>query len=360
MAWGEREAILFRKLGDALQSGETVIRLDETDYQDLQDKYLPELPDALSVNVTLLTASPAHVDRGDFKLLWQGAFGPSGALYLGRFCHGDASLYDWVKRHLAREEDQRPDPIFAKIVHRPQDRLGNVICRPNLRSYEIPYHGRSGVEDNRQIPPGNEWLYVKVYTGPAGANKILQSAVSPIITSALNDGRVDRWFFLRYADPETHLRIRMHGNPGALREEVWPALEKQLKRFLDNGTVWRVTPDTYDREIERYGGDAGIALAEAVFHADSDAAIKMLKLSEQDDGIRNWQLALLSVHSLLDDLGIDLEDRSRQLGAMCSGLKTDLDSAFGSALNLNIHFHMLLLSTSILNARLWRCPTPIG
>ena len=43
--------------------------------------------------------------------------------------------------------------------------------------------------------------------------------------------------------------------------------------LLDAGLLWRVQLDTYEREMERYGGEAGIGLAERVFHADSYAEL---------------------------------------------------------------------------------------
>jgi len=111
-----------------------------------------------------------------------------------------------------------------------------------------------------------------------------------------------------------------------LQKVVWPELQRRLQPFVASEVIWRITLDTYDREIERYGGGAGIELAEAVFQGDSQAALELLALSKQDSDLRIWQLALLSVHRLLDDLGIDLQARIRQLGAMCSGLKAEFQT----------------------------------
>ena len=71
---------------------------------------------------------------------------------LGRFCHADEMLDQYVRRHLRAEEDRQPEAIFAEIVHLPEGRVGNVLARPVLRDYEIPYLGCSGAEPERQIP----------------------------------------------------------------------------------------------------------------------------------------------------------------------------------------------------------------
>src|SRR4029453_16822692 len=56
------------------------------------------------------------------------------------------------RAHLQAEEACRPEQLFAEIVHLPDGRTGNILCRPVLREYEIPYLGRSGAPADRQIP----------------------------------------------------------------------------------------------------------------------------------------------------------------------------------------------------------------
>ncbi len=73
--------------------------------------------------------------------------GPSAANLFGRFTHSDKELCRATRQILAEEEREHADAIYAEIVHLPQARTGNVLLRPLLRSYEIPYVGRSG-------PPG--------------------------------------------------------------------------------------------------------------------------------------------------------------------------------------------------------------
>lgn len=76
----------------------------------------------------------------------------------------------------------------------------------------------------------------------------------------------------------------------------------------------RLQLDTYERELERYGGPVGIELAEAVFEADSEAALAIVELLEGDAGAdARWRLALCGMHRLLLDLGFDLERRTALL-----------------------------------------------
>jgi len=77
--------------------------------------------------------------------------GSSGCNLLGRFTHGDQELFNQTKKAIDIEEHENQDIIFAEIVHLPQARVGNVLLRPLLRNYEIPYVGKSGAPVNQQL-----------------------------------------------------------------------------------------------------------------------------------------------------------------------------------------------------------------
>jgi thiopeptide-type bacteriocin biosynthesis protein len=121
---------------------------------------------------------------------------------------------------------------------------------------------------------------------------------------------VDRWFFVRYGDPDWHLRVRFHGPPARLQDELGPALQAAAAPLVDEGRLWRFQLDTYQREVERYGGALGIELAERLFHVDSEAVLALAaRLSEDTRGDVRWRLALLGMDRLLDDLGFDPDMR---------------------------------------------------
>src|SRR5262249_7768085 len=144
----------------------------------------------------------------------------------------------------------------------------------------------------RSFPPGSEWLYAKLYTGPATLDQVLREVVQPVVESALRSGAAERWFFIRYGDPDWHLRLRFQGRPGRLQGEVLPALQAAAAPLLADGRLWRFQFDTYEREIERYGGPVGIVLAEQLFHADSEAVLALADWFTADSrGDLRWRLA---------------------------------------------------------------------
>lgn len=80
----------------------------------------------------------------------------------------------------------------------------------------------------RCSPPGGEWLYPKVYMGPATADQVLRETVSPVVREALAVGSANRWFFIRCGDPDWHMRLRFHGVPGRLLGELLHAFTRAL------------------------------------------------------------------------------------------------------------------------------------
>jgi thiopeptide-type bacteriocin biosynthesis protein len=178
----------------------------------------------------------------------------------------------------------------------------------------------------RTLPPGSEWLFVKLYTGSATADQVLREVIGPVVRQSIAVGTADRWFFIRYRDPEPHLRVRVHGIPEVLQAVVCPALLAAGARPFDDGRVWRVVVDTYEREVERYGGPDGILLAERLFHADSEAVLEIMELLDSGDaGLdERWRLALYGMDRLLADLEFATETRIAMVTDVRNSLAQEL------------------------------------
>lgn len=520
VAWSNADAVTLQLLARALSEGRTEIALTDDDVKMLQKPERPPLPDAFHVMATLAAVSAEAIERGDYRLLLHFAMGPSGARMLGRFCYADPAIREGVEQHVAAEEALRPGALFAEVVHLPAGRIGNILARPVLRQYEIPFLGRSGAPPERQIPlddllvsvsgdrirlrsrrldreviprlttahntsteslgvyrflaalqqgigmqwdwgplesapflprvvsgrlvlsrarwrvsaaeikpvlaasggdrgqlaqrfreerrmpryvvlrdgdhellldfenglaleavlelvrnrqeflftelypppdqlcaegpegrfchelvipftkrpvaanvplvrpkapvlliprtfpPGSEWLYAKVYTGTATADRVLLEEVAPLVADALASGAATRWFFIRYADPNWHLRIRFQGDPRRLRDAVQPALQAAGARLLDAGLAWKVQFDTYERELERYGGSEAIELVEELFFRDSEAALALIGACTGDAGagLRAPFIAA-GIDALLSDFGHDVAGKLRLVEA---------------------------------------------
>jgi thiopeptide-type bacteriocin biosynthesis protein len=532
------QTALLRALVDHARRGGEELRLDDLDWT----KTAPTtstLPDSFVVSATLAAESMAAVAAGHFEVRLREAVGPSGARLFGRFCHTDPVLEAHVRRYVSREETHDAGAVYAEIVHLPEGRIGNVLCRPILREYELVYLGRPSVPRERQVlasellvsveqgeivlrstrlgrriiprlsnahgfvnqrlssvyrflcylqhqhgvavpgfgwgpldtleqlprlrfgrvilatarwrlssaemarittgtsherfiamqhlrhtrvlprwilfeesdralpidldnplsvdafvqvlkrveqavvreiypspdrlcvtgpegrfvhelhvpfikrlpeadiaarapsagakdvvrrevrarPPGSEWLYVKLYGGPAALDEAL-GAVAAFVGGAATSGALARWFFIRYGDPEPHLRIRFNGHPDRLRHDLTAIVAHAFNPLLASGRLWRIQFDTYERELERYGGLEGTRLAEEMFCADSQAVLEVLRDLDVDSSTeRRWWACLLGIDAMATDFQPDLGDRRTLMASLRDGTRRALGTA---------------------------------
>lgn len=163
----------------------------------------------------------------------------------------------------------------------------------------------------RRFVPGSSCLYVKLFGGAAQLDGVLRDVIAPVVREATTSGAISRWFFLRYADPHWHLRVRLFGAPARLLGEVLPAFERATAPLLADHRLWRLQIDTYEREVERYGGEQAIELVERIFCADAEAVLGLVAEDAEVGGpsTARAQLTLLGLDRTLDDLGCSLEDK---------------------------------------------------
>jgi thiopeptide-type bacteriocin biosynthesis protein len=163
----------------------------------------------------------------------------------------------------------------------------------------------------REFTLGSEWFYTKLYCGPKVANRLLVELVKPLTEALQAAGLIDRWFFIRYADPDNHLRIRLHlPDPGRIGELI-RTVREYVDPFVTAGYVWKTQTDTYCRELERYGHYT-IAQAEALFCADSVHAVALLEHSaaDADADTAHWLWGMRLIDSLLDAFGYSLAQKA--------------------------------------------------
>lgn len=113
-----------------------------------------DLPDTLSLIGEIISENQHE------KLYINNITGKAGRL-LGRFCSEKSSIKDIVEKISVKEQELNPDKILAEIIHLPESRIGNVIRRPQLRNYEIPYLANSILEKENQISVDDLYLSIK-------------------------------------------------------------------------------------------------------------------------------------------------------------------------------------------------------
>jgi thiopeptide-type bacteriocin biosynthesis protein len=156
---------------------------------------------------------------------------------------------------------------------------------------------------------GDEWLYYKFYTGPKTADVILTEMIKAVTEELLSHQMIDYWFFIRYADPHLHSRVRFHVSDPKNIAPIIQAIRSHSTPYFEKNLVWKIQLDTYQQEVERYGINA-MHLAEKWFFYDSKMIVDMLALIEGDEGERiRWLFGLRAVDTMLDDFGFDMEKK---------------------------------------------------
>lgn len=157
-------------------------------------------------------------------------------------------------------------------------------------------------DENHTFLPGEEWLFAKIYIPSGRFNTVLAQKLPQLLQEVRSD--VDRWFYIRYRDPASHIRLRLHGDPAAIAARVLPALGRHVRAWRQAGLVQRMVLDTYEPEYARYGSGTFMPLAEAVFCVDSTASV--LQAGVRDKllpGLPDEILAAANYALLLESLG---------------------------------------------------------
>ena len=168
----------------------------------------------------------------------------------------------------------------------------------------------------RHFSFGSEWVYFKFYTGAKGGDLILTQAIKPLISELLENDFINSWFFIRYADPEKHLRFRVRLSQLSDLGKVVGMIKTAIQPLENDGIIWKVQTDTYQREIERYGANV-MELTEMLFCKDSWAVIAMLDQTwgDERETIR-WQWGLKLIDAYLTDFGYNLTQKRDLLEIM--------------------------------------------
>lgn len=511
---------VFNKYVEYIQSGKECIEISADDIAFFKTKAKQfKFPVSMYCSGSLMKKG-GKLDKENFVFELSGAGGPSAANLLGRFTQGNEKLLTKVRKILSKEEQESPEIIFAEIVHLPQARTGNVLLRPLLRKYEIPYVGKSGAPTNNQIliddlylcvrndeiillskkhnkrvmprlstahnymsnslplykflcdlqsqkgaygavwdwgrldnlkvlprvnykdiivkkaqwkvelkdivelpsssetyieffkefrtknkmpdrvllvqsdnkilidfcikesilmflgflkkhkvtvlqeflftetncivkdtfglpytneiiipihnvvnenqrvqnyqfneykfdkkfHPGSEWLYFKLFCSVKTADKFLTQHFLPFVNAGKKKKLFSSFFFIRYKENGSHLRIRFHNSKISNQSKLTKKFVELLEPLLDSNVIHKINIDSYVQETERYGGPALITMAEALFATDSEATLKILDLLEpnNEDNFRIF-FAMRSIDLLMNDFRIDLSAKKNLL-----------------------------------------------
>lgn len=196
----------------------------------------------------------------------------------------------------------------------------------------IPYSN----EGKRSVfSPGSEWLYYKIYCGIKTADKLLTEIISPLIGYFESRQLITTWFFIRYGDPEPHIRLRFRVSDPGHTGHIISTFHSAVNQAIEHDLIWKLQIAQYEPELERYG-PSNMALTEELFHHDSACTLEALKLLRHTKANeqQRWLFALSAIHKLLDAFEFSLEGRTNLMeGLMKAFFK---EQAVDKALELQL------------------------
>jgi len=132
----------------------------------------------------------------------------------------------------------------------------------------------------RSFLPGEEWLYLKLYSHSSVTDEILKTVVLSVVKKYKQGNAEFKWFFIRYQDDGAHLRLRFFTN-GMSSSLLLAELIKKLQPFVKCGKVASAVIDSYQRELEKYS-PALIKEVESFFYADSEYVLAVFVKHHMD------------------------------------------------------------------------------
>ena len=140
--------------------------------------------------------------------------------------------------------------------------------------------------------PGSEWFYVRLVCHESSLSHVARLA-QDFAGKLIKDGLVLSWFFVRYADPLHELRVRFKLGEGS-RKDARDRIIEWSTQLLCDRIVQRTQFDTYQRELNRYGGPEAIEICESIFALDSDLVLNLLNFSPLARKLDVLELGVLS------------------------------------------------------------------
>ena len=185
---------------------------------------------------------------------------------------------------------------------------------------------------------GDEWLYYKIYCGVKTADSLLIDVIDPLCNELLEKELIDKWFFIRYSDPNSHIRIRFHSTQADNLFIIITKMKMLIKPYIISKQVWDITLATYQREIERYG-KCTIGDSETFFFYDSQNSIAIIK-NAVDDTAR-FLMVFRWLEYLISSFKLNTQDQLYFLEHMASSFKKEFEVHNTVTKKLNIKYKNL-------------------
>ncbi len=164
--------------------------------------------------------------------------------------------------------------------------------------------------------PGGDWVYLKLYLPTDKEASFLLDSVLPLIRDSY--GNLSTWFFIRYHENERPLlRLRLKSQNETSKMVLLNKIHDWASPLIQLGSLRDLSLATYEREVERYGGEDAIEQAEEVFCADSELSLWIIDhILHKGTDLPNYAFVALSVMEILKCFDLSMEEQKQFLEDM--------------------------------------------
>lgn len=159
-------------------------------------------------------------------------------------------------------------------------------------------------DNERVVTPGFlDWWYLKIYCESQNADFYLCDIILPWCEKNISQGNIIQFFFIRYADPKFHirLRIKLSGN------HYMDVIEPWIRDMKNMTGISNISIQSYEREFERYGGSLSYHFVEDYFHQESLLILYLLKNKISDE--YNEEIAVMNNICILNCFLPELDEQ---------------------------------------------------
>lgn len=246
------------------------------------------------------------IAEGDNELLIDFSSPLGMDILINKLKKGDVVLFEFISTHSASlVKDKLEQNYFHELII---PFYSTVQTKP-LLAIRNP---SDNFKIKRSFSLGSEWIYVKIYCGIRQSDKILSEYLLPLLQTFYENEVILKFFFVRYNDPENHIRLRLQISDSSTSKGLnWilQNLSKCLDDLNNKGMLYRIQYDTYNRELERYGNQT-MEIAETIFSIDSNAVLRILSnLRKRGIDADRWLLAAYGIDQMLSCFDLNLDEK---------------------------------------------------
>ncbi len=189
-------------------------------------------------------------------------------------------------------------------------------------------------------PPGSNWLYLRIYGGPLALEEWLTGSFRDLLMGWIGSGTVNQFHFVRYLDPDYHLRLRFKlsdpGQAGLLLTIIY----SDCRNWIEEERIWKIEAGTYEPEIDRYGMGR-INLVEEWFYRDSLFWLAILAELREDDQPAIWKTGAQHIDWMLDQFAFEPEGKHLLLQRMREALSAEFRITHRMKSQLDAKYRMM-------------------